>query len=96
MDQERFLIVPFGLLYSEVTASSLVRTWGFTAYLFLTTITWTVFAFVGSNLNCTVTYCLIQCKYKNCIRLSCPFMTVFIHSPGQVRSSRGNSGSGQH
>lgn len=24
-DQERFLIVPFGLLYSEVTASSLVR-----------------------------------------------------------------------
>lgn len=24
-EQERFLIVPFGLLYSEVTASSLVR-----------------------------------------------------------------------
>ena len=24
-DQERFLIVPFGLLYSEVSASSLVR-----------------------------------------------------------------------
>lgn len=24
-EQERFLIVPFGLLYSEVTASSLVK-----------------------------------------------------------------------
>lgn len=48
-DQEHFLIVPYGLLYSEVTASSLVRI--SIDLLMVEFIFWLFFFFMAMNKN---------------------------------------------